>query len=415
MKLSNIYQPVAIRILWLPLLFSAGCVAQNNGPLPAADASAIKVQKPPTDEKTDQTAPECGSITSKGKCDKGVAITCNVTRRELVRRDCDALGKDCVIDMVRGAMCLTVEQKENLDSETTCPGDKMDAEGVCIDGVAIFCDMKRAPGTINVWKCKSDTQTCEMAKCREGAFCCDINPDETKPESTEECGDYTYEGKCEENVAKWCNSDSELEVENCVEYDEICMVDLCATGAFCCNPDADEECLDMGFDCICSADKTTMTWCEGETADDIIIEDCAEDGKTCQVDGPCGSGAFCCDKPVVENKCTEVGEKGKCDGDTLIFCLGTEEKDLQEVDCTVDNMKCEVNTCKSGEASCCKPDDACPTLGTVGECDGDILRYCTLYDELKEINCAEKLDTSGDPKKCEHDTCQPGYYSCCPL
>ena len=77
-------------------------------------------------------------------------------------------------------------------------------------------------------------------------------------------------------------------------------------------------------------------------------------------------------------------------------------------------MKCEEDTCKPGEAACCNPDSECATLGTVGECQGDLLRYCTLQDVLKEIDCSTRLDDYGKTMKCEKDTCLAGYYQCCP-
>ena len=302
------------------LLFG-GCLGKSEGQS-APDASAIKVGKPPDTEKTSPTASNCNKITKMGKCEKGVAITCNLTRNELVQRDCDALGKDCVWDVTRGASCATIEKKDDLDQDTTCTGDKMDAKGVCIDGEAIYCDTKT--DTITVWKCKS-TQTCELTKCRQG--CCDKNPDETPPETPEECGDFTFEGECVGNVAKWCGSDNELKVEDCSDFDQRCIEDVCAVGAYCCDENADKECSDMGAEGICSPDKTKMIYCDGDSSEDIITENCEDDDLECQVDGPCGSGAYCCDKATSDNKCLEVGSKGKCDGDTLIFCLGTEDKD----------------------------------------------------------------------------------------
>lgn len=117
-----------------------------------------------------------------------------------------------------------------------------------------------------------------------------------------------------------------------------------------------------------------------------------------------------------DGDCGDVGSAGACpDPDTVRFC---DRGELAEYNCT-NGESCQLDACGvDGAAECCPtPDPECETLGSVGECQGNMLRFCDggqviefacdgscnpMYDE-NGANCdvsAECLEAGGQEGRC---------------
>jgi hypothetical protein len=184
-------------------------------------------------------------------------------------------------------------------------------EGYCASTTAIWCDP--STGQTIAWNCAQDGYTCEENGCADGAYCCGTPnmsmPDMATPDTASpECLALGYTGACDGNAATWCDNGQIVRIE-CGDRSQGCMVDTCASGAYCCDapvadqpdlsevpdagsddqPDLVDECAQIGFAGVCDGD--TVRYCG--SAGTVETIDCTGYGKTCQVD-TCGSGANCC-------------------------------------------------------------------------------------------------------------------------
>jgi hypothetical protein len=279
----------------LALLAFISAIAGCAGGAPPAGGDDMngdpppKVKRPPQPKDGSTTAPNCEGIAEHGTCQDGVAVFCDVANNELRRKDCKALGKTCLVDATKGAVCEDAPPPGGGGSGATSCETGVTFLGTCTGGKAIWCDPETSQTV--TWDCGADSLTCQVDTCTfdgspvPGAFCCSAG---APPPPTSECPALGFAGECKDGKARWCNGDTL--VEKVCGTGESCQTDTCAEGAYCC-PDAPppaNECDTIGIRGVC-ADDTTVRWCSGGTVQQVT---CVT-GKTCQID-KCGDGAYCC-------------------------------------------------------------------------------------------------------------------------
>ncbi len=98
--------------------------------------------------------------------------------------------------------------------------------------------------------------------------------------------------------------------------------------------------------------------------------------------------------------CGGVDYFGQCQGELLAWCDGGE---LVESDCAAQGKICALYDDVVGY-DCVEPPDPCGGVTFEGECDGELLRYCS-SGELVEIDCA------AEGQSCAF-VAASGYYDC---
>lgn len=388
-----------MRFLPALLLFLAACSSSiDKSPEGTADASPIKFREPSKPKEGTGTSPGCDGVSARGECQQATAVYCDLDRDQVRRVDCEALGENCIVDVARGAVCDKVDEEDPGNTPTSpCSDTGVSVAGFCTSSSAVYCDTEGAQPVTTTWDCEAEGMVCGVGTCYDdGASCC---PNTSQP-APEECGTLSFAGVCENGTAKWCDAvDGPLE-KNCTAAGQRCETDTCADGAYCCGTvETTNECEQIGYAGVCSNDKT-VRYC----SQDKILNLTCLGNKTCQVDA-CTSGAGCCAPPKA-NECTTIGNAGLCkDANTVRFCIGTTNADIQEESCS-STETCEVDTCGYG-AFCCDKVDPCADLDGAGTCDGNTLKYCTTDGVLHENNCSVGGQT------CEVDTCFSGYAECC--
>lgn len=379
-----------------------------------ADASPIDFRETPEEKEGAGTAPGCDGITARGECQQGAAVYCDLERGRKRTVDCMALGQNCILDIGRGAGCQSLEEDTGTGSGTDspCKDTGISETGFCTaDGTAVYCDTSGSEPITRTWDCGSAGKTCAVgqADCAAGAFCCGDGTPE--PEATT-CGDVTLAGSCEGDTAVWCSSITGLQMDDCAGMNKRCEVDTCATGAYCCGTTSESTpeqlmCAELGLKGQCNADNTVASYC---LADSIIDSTCTGT-KVCEFD-TCGYGATCCEPTAApDNECTMIGWDGVCATDTTVrFCAGSADTDILEFNCT-GTEKCIVD--EQGAANCAEPAamSQCPAIGSVGVCEGTVLKYCSGTDltNLQEYDCTN----NSTAKSCKVDDCLAGEAACC--
>lgn len=297
------------------ILIAVGCA----GSVPPTtsdddDEPAPKIKEPPTPKDGSSTAPECNGVTEAGTCKDGIAETCNIDQSgtgELRRKDCRALGKSCVQDQQRGAVCEVVGAP-NPNPNDACAG--LTFEGKCESNVATWCSENK----IHKWDCGMDTAggalKCEMLE-DFGAFCVSAGPPPPPPPPSSNCPAFGFVGKCTGpdttgdgvgDTVIWC-SGTDNKTENSV---------VCGTGnyvgrqceerpgnSWCYTPPEApiDECTAIGFKGVCDEGPDGIPgntddkprWCSGgqiQTVTCVAGKVCKDEGDP----GACGDGAYCC-------------------------------------------------------------------------------------------------------------------------
>ncbi len=374
------------------LLVSASCTSKiGNSQEGTADAQPIEVRDPPEPKEGSGTAVGCEGVSARGECQQGSAVYCDLDRGRLRRVDCEALGKNCILDIGRGAVCKSLEESdtgEGSGSASACTDTGISETGFCTTAdEAVYCDTSGAEPVTRTWDCSSEGMTCGVGDCAEGAFCCG---DESSAgvETCEEAG-LDFDGVCDGEVAKWCLDGLPPQERDCAALGQRCEVDTCATGAFCCGDidltgdlTPEEECAALGLEGIC-VDGATARYCLG---DDIIVDNC-EGTEVCEVD-TCMLGAGCCE-PAGEptNACEAIGFEGVCDDEnTLRYCFGDTDAEIEIETCAAGTV-CEVDDI--GWAECVEVIDPCADLDANGICEDEVtLKYC-IGSELSVVDCFE--------------------------
>lgn len=109
--------------------------------------------------------------------------------------------------------------------------------------------------------------------------------------------------------------------------------------------------------------------------------------------------------PQPAETCDTLGLQGRCDGDTLVYCIGPS---LNHYDCRDDGLVCGFRDAETGFD--CLPTgeqpeptaDTCPELGYRGRCDGDVVVWCQ-GDVRRTWDCAS------DGKTCAWTGDAEGY------
>ncbi len=405
------------RFALLIILVSACSTSIGDTPPGAADARPIDLRETPDEKEGNGTAPGCDGSTFGGKCVQGSRVYCDLERGVKRVVDCAALGKDCILDIGRGAICKSLEEDTGTGSgaASPCKDTEISETGFCTaSGTAVYCDTSGTEPITKTWDCSSVNKTCAVGQegCAAGAFCCGGEDDPVEPEP-DTCGAVTLKGSCEGDVAVWCGQYSGMHMDDCAAENKRCEEDTCANGAYCCGTTSEAtpeqlQCAEIGFAGECNPDNSVVSWCYN---DEIKTKTCSG-VQTCQVDACLSSGAWCCDPPVAPpvNACTELGWNGKClDDVTVQYCIGTEASDIDQFTCT-GTEKCSVDD--EGEANCNEPPGLCPGAGAAGICDGTVLKYCTGTDLATEYtyDCATN---SGSATNCKMNDCYAAGAGCC--
>ena len=187
---------------------------------------------------------------------------------------------------------------------------------------------------------------------------------ESEPES--ECGDLTYLGQCEGDVARWCDRQGRVQTLDCGAQDQFCAYVNDETGYYCTNeappapePEAQQPENGCGaLDYLGECNGTVARWCSNGEINSL---DCGARGQACgYVDDT--TGYYCQDgapesqepepepepAPVPEPEqdpepeaapdgCDGVDFQGYCVGDIVHYCSGGQ---LLTPDCSTQNQTC---------------------------------------------------------------------------
>lgn len=133
------------------------------------------------------------------------------------------------------------------------------------------------------------------------------------------CRDETFDGRCRGDLAVWC-AEGEIYYHDCHSFGWICGLD--EDGHHRCIPP--EPCEGITFDGIC--DGNVAVWCED---DELWYHYCDDFGFTCG-EGP--DGRFRC-----LDECWAMGHEGQCAGDTARWC---DHGTILERDCRACHQEC---------------------------------------------------------------------------
>ncbi len=154
----------------------------------------------------DDEEDQCDGIGFYGDCHNGRLSWCD--RGVLKERDCETCGQTCVVqDEAVGYRC----------ADTQC--DDVPIEGICIGDIAEWCT---GDGVRHTRDCRATGQTCSQGNEESGYFC----------QPGGECGDIDYHGRCEGDVAVWCD-DGRLKNLECSRTGRACRFVNDQVGYYC--------------------------------------------------------------------------------------------------------------------------------------------------------------------------------------
>ena len=240
----------------------------------------------------------CGDLTFHGQCEGDVVRWCNRTG-EPETRDCAAQGEKCGWSGEHGYDCIPVD---------ACGG--LTYHGVCEGSISRWCE----DGKAKSYDCAWADQECGWVNDEKGYACLPKAP----------CGDLTYAGTCEGDVARWCGDDG-VEVKDCAAHGEVCGWVDDSTGYYC---HKETACGSIDYHGTCDGD--VVKWCD---SGELKTTDCAETGNTCGWTGQ-QKGYYC----VAPNACGDLTYEGKCEGTQALWC--DENGESQSVDCSAQGLSC---------------------------------------------------------------------------
>jgi hypothetical protein len=293
----------------LSALLFAACVGQ--APEGDDDMPPPRIKEPPT-PKGGGTSPGCDGITSTGKCEDGVALTCDVANDRLLQKNCKALGKGCAIGNTEdnnGAHCTSEPPPggggcNGLDNKGVCSADGETATWCDPDGVTLVewvCDKPfqgQNPTGDASWSCKIDPGF--------GAFC--FAGSTGTNNNTADCPTLGYYGVCstDNKQAIYCTGAGDghggtgpwvKHIDNCPTGSS-CQLDVPENGVLiegaACHSDAPPPppppppsqniCLtaeNPGWQGHCIEGGAKVEYCDSATPPQPHKIDCAAIGKTC--------------------------------------------------------------------------------------------------------------------------------------
>jgi hypothetical protein len=143
--------------------------------------------------------------------------------------------------------------------------------GVCDGEVLRWCDRT----VLRERNCLACGERCRVESATEGYKCAPSN-----------CGNLSYEGRCNGNVAEWCNRQGDRESLDCAARGQVCGYINSEIGYYC----TDEACGDLTYQGRC--DGNVAVWCENGS---VRRRDCARRGLVCRfVDDQVG---YACREP----------------------------------------------------------------------------------------------------------------------
>jgi MYXO-CTERM domain-containing protein len=248
-----------------------------------------------------------------------------------------------------------------------------------------------------------------------------------QPPNNADCGDTTWEGKCQGDTLVWCGLNGQIQSDNCGVGQ--CCKYLDSTGYFTCTPSY--QCDQCANSCAsgeggCSANLTHQWVCGQGDQDNClepVFEACQGDGVCSPATGECESGCIpdCVGKECGVDGCG--GECGQCPagtecsngickakalgklGDFCVeaadctsgICLDTETGDVCSMACMgavecPEGYNCEQILVDGGMLLVCAP-----TGGCVGTCAGK---------ECGEDGCGNSCGTCVEGLECKAGQCK---------
>jgi len=193
----------------------------------------------------------CGSMTTEGVCNPdGNAV------------------RFCAGDVLAYQAC---------ESGSSCGWSAGDNGWRCIPLAANPC-----AGATEHGRCDGQSlQWCErggIARARDcqacGERCVLVNGDFGYGCVTSNCGDVNYRGQCQGDVAQWCNTSGQLQTSDCAEQERHCGVVSRETGYFCLS----RRCGDLDF--LGRCDGNIARWCQQGSPQE---RNCAAMGEVCRL------------------------------------------------------------------------------------------------------------------------------------
>lgn len=289
-------------------------------------------------------------VNSKGFCDRGSRVFCNITGTIVV----ESCAQGCEVRDSGEAFCTGQEEEKKYVVGASC-GD-LSSKGVCQDGHAFYC---------------SSSKLVAKETCASGCFMASNDVAACK------CGDITENGVCtNDTLQSSCNSLGYLEHTSC-EDGKKCVVNdgvaACRNESEAKDPVVGAPCGNLSENGVCAKDNSKVYFCHEGV---IYADDCADGCKIGNNDY-----AAC--------KCGDLTSNGVCDGsDHIKFC---------SEDGVIDYKKCGANeVCEvvNDKASCVDKDKepdvgaACGSLTEEGICSKDNRRaiYCD-KNKVAKANC----------------------------
>jgi hypothetical protein len=149
----------------------------------------------------------CGEVSAEGACTEGGSAATYCDDGALVHEPCqDVCGWSGI-----GWRCVP---------RTADPCGGLSHLGECAGRTARWCDR----GTIQTRDCGACGETCLFLGDRVG-FDCEQDPSV--------CGELDFLGRCDGDVAEWCNEDTERERVDCAAQGQVCRYIDARTGYYC--------------------------------------------------------------------------------------------------------------------------------------------------------------------------------------
>ncbi|MEW5847850.1 MAG: M23 family metallopeptidase [Myxococcota bacterium] len=219
------------------------------------------------------------------------------------------------------------------------------------------------------------------------------------------CGTLDYLGECQGTTLRWCQDETVQQID-CADSGQVCGWQDDTVGYNCLDSASSsssssstggastsssssggvvDNCNGVTFEGECNG--TLLRWCENNQLNEY---ECATDGLSCGYDDAI-PGYNCISDP-----CRGVTYEGECQGALLRYC---DNQQLVEYDCAGEGNTCGYDAaipgynCVAGGASSSSSSssggtDPCGGLDYLGECQGDLLRWCE-NGTLREVNCAD--------------------------
>jgi hypothetical protein len=237
----------------------------------------------------------CGGITNWGKCNGNVLSWCG--EGGLLSRDCGACDETCVPSKKYGFHCVP----SNCGDTTFL--------GQCNGTTVTWCSRD---GQLSTKDCSSEGKGCGWLDDESGNYCVDHF-----------CGDLDYHGTCNGNVATWCNSNGQVDTQDCAAQGKECGWVNDEYGYHC----ATKPCGDVDYFGKCEG--AVAKWCdEGE----LKSLDCAASGQACGVVND-QYGYHC-----LSQACGTLDFHGYCNGTVVTWC--NRDGQPESKDCAEHNQTC---------------------------------------------------------------------------